>query len=247
MASAPRTIGYTLKSGGTIPDIKSRSSHRGKALLNWTQTKTPETATQTRQKNADRVRRTRPLGTLTKKNANSLHSNDMRRLGATPPVGPPIGKKEVTSMQQLGRPITNASGKKTGKFEWNRGENVFAENPRLTEASVYVRNSKNKTVLAEGASAPQNGRPGQRPARGSAELNDWKSQAVAYNGALSRQQMLYPGNSVLAAKKPLRVSTKDMAEIPVVKMYASRGGQLGTDTNFANKLPRAARPSTQIV
>jgi hypothetical protein len=248
MASAPATVKYRLPSGGNLGDIKvGRKLVNAKQFLNWTQTKTPETATQTRQKAADRLKKTRPLAALTKKNANSLHSNDMRRLGATPPVGPPIGKKEVTSMQQLGSPITNASGKKTGKFEWNRGENVFAENPRLTEASVYVRNSKNKTVLAKGASAPQNGRPGPRPARGSAELPNWKSQAVEYNGALSRQQMLYPGNTVLAAKKPIRVSTKDMAEIPVVKMYASRGGQLGTSTTFANKLPRAAKPSTQIV
>jgi hypothetical protein len=197
MASAPRTIGYTLKSGGTIPGIKSGSSKKSRALLNWTQTKTPETATQTRQRNADRVRRTRPLGTLTKKNANSLHSRDMQTLAPSD--------------------------------------------------AVYVRDSKNKTVLAKGAPAPTTGRPGARPRKKGPELDAWKNQAVQYNGALSRQQIMNPDNNVIGNLKPINVSTKGMNEIPVVKMSAARGGQLGTSTEFANRLPKAAKPSTQIV
>jgi hypothetical protein len=199
MASASKTIGYTLKSGGNLDGIKVRERAKGKSnFLNWTQTKTPETATQTRQKNADRVRRTRPLGTLTKKNANSLHSNDMRRL---------FGASDA----------------------------------------VYVRNSKNKTVLAKGAPAPTTGRPGARPRKKGPELDAWKNQAVQYNGALSRQQIMNPGNNVIGNLKPINVSTKGMNEIPVVKMSAARGGQLGTSTKFANRLPKAAKPSTQIV
>ena len=226
MASAPATVQYRLPSKGNLSKIKVPRAGMSEQFLKWTQDKAPKTATQERQEAADRLKRTRPLAALTKKNVNSFHSRDMERLGDTPSVGLPVGQKEVTSMQQLGRPIRNAKGVETGKFEWNRGENVFAVRPAITGL---------------------NGRPGKRPARNSAELPAWKRQAAEYNGALSRQQMMNPDNSVLAARKGIRVSTKDIPEMPVVKMYASRGGNLGTNTEFANRLPIAAKSSTQIV
>jgi len=246
MASAPKTQGYTLAaSKGKLAGKPSVSLIKSpKQFLKWTGKGPTKSVSQVMTENRDRVLRTRPLAALTTQVANARHSRDMERLGATPSVGPVIGHAPVTSVRQLGNPIKNAAGKHTGKFEWNRGENVFAENPRLREASVYVRDSKtNKIVLAPNATAPQGvGRPGTRP-RSGPQLDDWKSHAVEYNGALSRQQAFNPSNHILAAIRPLRVSTKDMAEIPVTKLYVSRGGRGNTVT----PPPGKNHPTTQIV
>jgi len=117
-------------------------------------------------------------------------------------------------------------------------------------AAVYIRNpdngtkSANKIVLAPGATVPQGvGRPGTRPRNSGPQLDAWKSHAVEYNGALSRQQAFNPNNHVLAGIKPLRVSTRGMAEIPVTRLAVPRGG-IG---NTITPPPGKNHPTTQIV
>ena len=242
----PKTQGYSLAtSKGKLTGKPSGSLIKSPTqFLNWTSKGPAKPVSQVMQEVQDRIRRTRPLAALTTQVANARHSRDMQILGATPSVGPVTGHAPVTSVRQLGNPIKNAAGQHTGKFEWNRGENVFAENPRLREASVYVRDSKtNKIVLAPGATPPQGvGRPGTRP-RSGPQLDAWKSHAVEYNGALSRQQAFNPDNHVLAAIKPLRVSTRGMAEIPVTKLAVPRGGRGNTVLPSIGK----NHPTTQIV
>lgn len=240
MASAPATVQYKLRSGGNLGDIKIRGGARGgRQFLNWTQTKTPETATQTRQRNADRVKRTNPLAALNQKVSNAQHNNDMYRIGGGPVV--------VVGKDSRGR---------------NKRAPVIAQDrPRIS----FAKGSDGK-ILSErkaqtlATSRPVNrpfGKPGQAPAIGT-RVNgkmaanpayaSYKNDALEYNSALSRQQMLQPNNPVIKKIQPTAENPTAKYPAPITKYYVPRGGSSGrTPSSEALKVLNKEQPNVQVV
>jgi len=73
----------------------------------------------------------------------------------------------------------------------------------------------------------------------------WKARHLAYNSALSRQQLLQPGNRAIQAIEPTNQSPTKKYPAPITKYYVPRGGQLGT--TFQNDLPDTSKPFIQAV
>jgi hypothetical protein len=232
MASAPRTIGYTLKSGGTIPGIKSGSSKKSRALLKWAGKRPAKSATQERTEAADRLKRTRPLARLAQRNVDTQHDNDMYRIGGGP-------------VTVIGRDNTRFGkiNKKTGKPEYTRGRNLRAPIVAQNRARISFAKSPDGKIISERkaqtlASARPVNRPFGRPSETSPPISkrvdgktvsnpayaDWKNRSLQYNSSMSRQQLLQPGNTPLQNMAPTAENPTKKYPAPVTKTYVRRGG-----------------------
>jgi hypothetical protein len=221
MASAPRTIGYTLKSGGTIPGIKSRSSSRGEGLLNWAGKRPAKSATQERTEAADRVKRTRPLARLAQRNVDTQHDNDMYRIGGGPVT---VIGRDNTRFGKL--------NKKTGKPEYTRGRNLRAPIVAQNRARIsFAKGPDGKIISERKAQTLASARPVNRPfgkpdAVGIANpaYGGYKNSALQYNSSLSRQQLAQPDNTSLQRITPTSENPTKKYPAPVTKTYVRRGG-----------------------
>lgn len=240
MASAPATVKYRLPSGGNLGDIKvGRKLVNAKQFLNWTQTRTPETATQTRQKAADRLKRTRPLAALNKKVANTQHDNDMYRIGGGPVV--------VVGKDSKGR------NKRAPVIAQDRARISFAKGP---DGKIISERKAQTLAAAKPVNRPF-GKPGQAPAIGTRvdgkmapnpKYAKYKKESLEYNSALSRQQMAQPNNRVIQKIKATAENPTAKYPAPITKAYVPRGGAAGkTPSSKALKVLNREQPNIQVV